>query len=71
MLPEVEEGDKALKDILQAIKNQEEAFPLATSTLGNRLQAKILASLYVANMFLLYMSTLWTIRLFQPLKVFQ
>lgn len=60
-----------MKDIIKAIKDQEAAFPLAISSLHNRLQAKILAALYFANFLLLYMSTLWTIRLFQPLKVFQ
>ncbi len=41
------------------------------STVGDKLLLKILGALWIANALLFYIAGLWTIRLFQPLKVFQ
>lgn len=40
------------------------------TTLGDRVQTQILASSYISNALLFYLAALWTVRLFQPLKVF-
>ena len=55
---------KEMKQDLKEIKSK-------MSTLEENLLNKVITAIYVTNGLLFYIAGLWTVRLFQPLKVFQ
>jgi hypothetical protein len=57
---------KELKRDVKAIKDK-----VNMSTLQDKMLNSILTAVYVTNGLLFYLCGLWTVRLFQPLKVFQ
>lgn len=66
---EVEEDIKDIRDIVVGDTLPPEQIRL--STLQDKLLANIITGVYITNGLLFYLCGLWTIRLFQPLKVFQ